>query len=151
MAHRAARQAQLRAAEAIWLSRDQAAGHGELPGAWWTDRQVGSVVRMAALAAGRWTAVGCLSGARQDREGDPCAARTSNPSQSRLTAARPACSSGPSCSQARISAFRRWLQDRPEAVVVAVGHSSFWRSFEEVCRGCKPERMRNCEFRLIHF
>ena len=53
--------------------------------------------------------------------------------------------------QARIGAFRRWLQERPESCVVAVGHSSYWRAFEEVCRGAQPERMRNCEFRLIHF
>jgi hypothetical protein len=53
--------------------------------------------------------------------------------------------------QARIGAFRRWLQDRPESVIVAVGHSSYWRSFEEVCRGTKPSHMRNCEFRLVHF
>ena len=53
--------------------------------------------------------------------------------------------------QARIGAFRRWLTGRPESVVVAVGHSSYWRSFEGVCRGSKPDHMFNCEFRLIHF
>lgn len=51
----------------------------------------------------------------------------------------------------RIGAFRRWLQEQPEKVVVAVGHSSYWRHFEEVCRGTKPTHMRNCEVRLIHF
>lgn len=63
----------------------------------------------------------------------------------------PARSPVPRPPQARICAFRRWLQERPETTVVAVGHSSYWRVFEEVCRGSKPERMRNCEFRLIHF
>ena len=59
---------------------------------------------------------------------------------------------GPSALQARVGAFRRWLQERPEPVIIAVGHSSFWRSFEEVCRGgTKPSHMSNCEFRLIHF
>lgn len=53
--------------------------------------------------------------------------------------------------QSRIGAFRRWLQEQPEKVVVAVGHSSYWRHFEEVCRGTKPTHMRNCEVRLIHF
>ncbi|KAL4427305.1 hypothetical protein ABPG77_003214 [Micractinium sp. CCAP 211/92] len=51
----------------------------------------------------------------------------------------------------RIGAFRRWLQEQPEKVIVAVGHSSYWRQFEEVCRGTKPTHMKNCEVRMIHF
>lgn len=65
--------------------------------------------------------------------------------------ATPVCFLRPGRPQARIGAFRRWLQDRPETTVVAVGHSSYWRAFEEVCRGSKPERMCNCEYRLINF
>lgn len=51
----------------------------------------------------------------------------------------------------RIGAFRRWLQNRPEQVIVAVGHSAYWRAFQEVCQGTKPQHMHNCEIRLINF
>ena len=55
--------------------------------------------------------------------------------------------------KSRVGAFRRWLADRPETVIVAVGHSSYWRTFEQVCGGGggKPLHMRNCEVRLINF
>ncbi|RMZ54474.1 hypothetical protein APUTEX25_002050 [Auxenochlorella protothecoides] len=51
--------------------------------------------------------------------------------------------------QKRIAAFKRWLYDRPETVIVAFGHSSFWKHFCAGYCGVKPERMYNCEVRHL--
>jgi len=40
----------------------------------------------------------------------------------------------------RVSEFSRWLRNRPEHVVVAFGHSTFWKYFAN-----STKRMRNCE------
>lgn len=40
----------------------------------------------------------------------------------------------------RVSEFSRWLRNRPEQVVVAFGHSTFWKYFAN-----STKRMRNCE------
>eukprot|EP00891_Asterochloris_glomerata_P006278 jgi/Astpho2/6278/Aster-03673 len=39
----------------------------------------------------------------------------------------------------RVGKLRKWLQDRPEKVIVAFGHSSFWNEF------LGGKRLRNCE------
>ncbi|KAL4853371.1 Cytochrome P450 97B2 [Chlorella vulgaris] len=44
----------------------------------------------------------------------------------------------------RIGAFRRWLQERPESVIVAVGHSSYWRSFEEAFPALNARNSLSC-------
>lgn len=40
----------------------------------------------------------------------------------------------------RVSEFSRWLHHVPEQVVVAFGHSTFWKYFSN-----SRTRMRNCE------
>lgn len=47
--------------------------------------------------------------------------------------------------QDRVHAFNRWLQGRPEKVIVAFGHSSFWCEF----LGGRT-RLKNCELHT-HF
>ena len=42
--------------------------------------------------------------------------------------------------RARVSEFSRWLRNRPEQVVVAFGHSTFWKYFTN-----NKKRMHNCE------
>mmetsp|Transcript_5174 Transcript_5174/g.14478 ORF Transcript_5174/g.14478 Transcript_5174/m.14478 type:complete len:179 (+) Transcript_5174:854-1390(+) len=42
--------------------------------------------------------------------------------------------------KARVGAFRKWALSRPEPVIVAVGHSMFWRSFLDGSR-----TLKNCE------
>lgn len=44
------------------------------------------------------------------------------------------------CMRRRVSEFGRWLTHRPEKVVVAFGHSTFWKYFSN-----SKTRMRNCE------
>jgi broad specificity phosphatase PhoE len=43
----------------------------------------------------------------------------------------------------RVEAFRGWLNRRPERLVVAVGHSLFWRAFLG-----DAHSMGNCEVKL---
>jgi hypothetical protein len=40
----------------------------------------------------------------------------------------------------RVSEFSRWLHARPEQLVVAFGHSTFWKYFANT-----KQRLRNCE------
>jgi hypothetical protein len=40
----------------------------------------------------------------------------------------------------RVSEFSRWLRNRPEQLVVAFGHSTFWKYFAN-----SKTKMRNCE------
>jgi hypothetical protein len=40
----------------------------------------------------------------------------------------------------RVSEFSRWLHARPEQLVVAFGHSTFWKYFAN-----SRQRLRNCE------
>jgi hypothetical protein len=40
----------------------------------------------------------------------------------------------------RVSEFASWLRHRPEHVVVAFGHSTFWKYFAN-----SKTRLRNCE------
>ncbi len=47
--------------------------------------------------------------------------------------------------QDRVHAFSRWVQSRPEKVIVAFGHSSFWCEF----LGGRT-RLKNCELHT-HF
>ena len=55
----------------------------------------------------------------------------------------------PSHTQRRIGEFKRWLLVRPERVFVVVGHSAFFRQFCSGYAGQQPERMRNCEVRVV--
>jgi hypothetical protein len=41
----------------------------------------------------------------------------------------------------RIAEFSRWLHARPERLVVAFGHSQFWKAFSN-----SRTSLRNCEF-----
>jgi hypothetical protein len=52
--------------------------------------------------------------------------------------------------QRRIGEFKRWLYSRPEQVIVAFGHSAFWKEFAAGFCGVKPAGMRNCEVRVLH-
>lgn len=49
--------------------------------------------------------------------------------------------------QRRIKSFKEWLLDRPEKVIVAFGHSCFWKRFWQSCQGegARREHMYNCE------
>ncbi len=47
-------------------------------------------------------------------------------------------------SQARVGEFRKWVQSRPEKVIVAFGHSVL---FKELSGGHKS--LRNCEVHTI--
>lgn len=47
--------------------------------------------------------------------------------------------------QDRVGSFHRWVQSRPEKVIVAFGHSSFWCEF----LGGRT-RLKNCEVHM-HF
>ena len=116
-------------------------------GGWSEGRGKGTTCRRAP--AGSWGVLSSLSAAALPK---PAAALPPlNPLFSPRPSPAACCVMCGAALQARIGAFRRWLQERPESVIVAVGHSSYWRSFEEVCRGTKPAHMRNCEFRLVHF
>jgi hypothetical protein len=44
----------------------------------------------------------------------------------------------------RVSEFTRWLGQQPEQVVVAFGHSTFWKYFSN-----SKSRMKNCEVRQM--
>ena len=44
----------------------------------------------------------------------------------------------------RLSEFSRWLHARPERVIVAFGHSQFWKAFSN-----SKTSLRNCEFTCI--
>lgn len=44
------------------------------------------------------------------------------------------------CMRRRVSEFASWLRHRPEHVVVAFGHSTFWKYFAN-----SKTRLRNCE------
>jgi hypothetical protein len=44
------------------------------------------------------------------------------------------------CMRRRVSEFASWLRHRPEHVVVAFGHSTFWKYFAN-----SRVRLRNCE------
>jgi hypothetical protein len=44
----------------------------------------------------------------------------------------------------RVAEFGRWLSSRPERLVVAVGHSTFFRNFTRA-----RTRMRNCEVQVM--
>jgi broad specificity phosphatase PhoE len=51
----------------------------------------------------------------------------------------------------RVAAFRRWALARPERVIVAFGHSVFWRDFAAACRGgVRGEALKNCGFLRLH-
>lgn len=52
--------------------------------------------------------------------------------------------------QRRIAEFKKWLQNRPEKVVVAVGHSLFWREFVRGQYGAAAvDYMANCELQTL--
>jgi broad specificity phosphatase PhoE len=44
----------------------------------------------------------------------------------------------------RVAKFREWLQERPESVIVVVGHSNFFRHFLGA-----SSKMSNCEVKKI--
>ena len=46
--------------------------------------------------------------------------------------------------QYRVGMFRAWLLARPERVVVAFGHSTFFKEFAQL-----SVRMANCEVKLL--
>lgn len=51
--------------------------------------------------------------------------------------------------QARIVKFKQWIESRPETVIVAFGHCSFWKRFCRDYCGVAKDPMKNCEVR--HF
>lgn len=52
------------------------------------------------------------------------------------------------CAQRRISEFKKWVQSRPERVIVAVGHSCYWKEFMRGLMG-DAGYMRNCELMTV--
>jgi broad specificity phosphatase PhoE len=52
--------------------------------------------------------------------------------------------------QKRIAEFKRWALERPEKVIVAVGHSSYWKTFAKLLGDGSVDSMRNCEVRQLY-
>ena len=105
----------------------------ELPGAWWYGSS-GS-----GSGSGSGSATNTSGGGKGGGDRVNCA----------LT--RRFGSSEPKASlQRRIADFKRWLHTRPERVIVAVGHSSYWKHFSQGFCGASLERMYNCEVRTLH-
>lgn len=47
--------------------------------------------------------------------------------------------------QRRVGQFNAWLSRQPEKIVVAYGHSIFWRDFM-LTHAARREKLRNCEY-----
>lgn len=49
----------------------------------------------------------------------------------------------------RIGEFRSWLLSRPEKVIVAVGHSVYWKAFCTTQNGLQERSLANCEVKKL--
>jgi broad specificity phosphatase PhoE len=51
----------------------------------------------------------------------------------------------------RVKAFRQWVLGRPESVIVAFGHSSYWKAFATAANnGVRVEALPNCGWMKLH-
>lgn len=66
--------------------------------------------------------------------------KVNNPAPVTMSIISLRCASKNMLLQDRVSAFNRWVNGRPEKVIVAFGHSSFWCEF----LGGRT-RLKNCE------